>query len=148
MKDIPKMVRASIPALGRFEDTVQGERIPIMTKRYDMKHTPKDTDQFLVDIGHGHHYHIKECMATRQGDYRELSYGEIRAIRTYDGHKFEPDICVMIAQNKMFWSLYSTYKPLPIPIDPKKTAELIEDFMDNFPEVRKAAEQIRKESRK
>lgn len=116
-----------------------------MTKRYDMKHTPKDTDLFLVDIGHGHHYHVKGCVATNnsQGFYRELSYGEIRSIRTHDRQKFEPDICVMLAQNKMFWSLYSTYKPLPIPIDPKTAAELIEDFMDNFPEVRKYAEQIR-----
>ena len=57
----------------------------------------KDTEQFLVDLGHGHHYHVKGCIATvtPQGEYRELSYGEIRAIRAHDGTPFEPDICVL-----------------------------------------------------
>ena len=57
---------------------------------------PKDTDQFLVDIRHGHHYHVRGCLATTRylDEYRKLSYGEIRAIRTYDGEVFEPDVCV------------------------------------------------------
>ena len=65
--------------------------------------TPKDTDRFLVDVNYGHHYHRAGCLATVKppgiipldAGYRELSYGEIKAIRTHDGHVFEPDICVL-----------------------------------------------------
>ena len=64
--------------------------------------TPKDTDQFMVDIRYGHHYHYPGCLATVKppgvipddAGYRELSYGEIRALKTHDGGKFEPHDCV------------------------------------------------------
>ena len=63
---------------------------------------PKDTDQFMVDIRYGHHYHYPGCLATvkppgvipADAGYRELSYGEIRALKTHDGGKFEPHACV------------------------------------------------------
>ena len=69
--------------------------------------TPKDTDRFLVDINHGYHYHRAGCLVTVKPmgpippdvGYRELSYGEIKAIRTYDGHVFEPDVCVLPASD-------------------------------------------------
>jgi len=58
--------------------------------------TPKDTDQFLVDLEYGHHYHVRGCIVTNRfpNKYRELSYGEIRALQTSNGELFEPDICI------------------------------------------------------
>jgi hypothetical protein len=76
-----------------------------------MRKQPKDTDLFLVDIEHGHHYHNKGCVAANntRGDYKELSYREIKALRTHDGQDFEPDICVKVAQNvPRYWGLYNS----------------------------------------
>lgn len=46
-----------------------------------------------------------------------------------------------------FWSLYDTKTTfaLSLILTPERVNELIKEFMDNFPEVRKATEQIRKE---
>ncbi len=59
---------------------------------------PKDTDQFLVDIQHGTHYHVAGCPATTYppADYTELSYGEIRAIQTHRDGSFEIHACVRL----------------------------------------------------
>jgi hypothetical protein len=75
----------------------------------------KNTDRFLVDIGHGYHFHNKGCVAAvnPSGAYTELSYGEIKKLRNYNGVPFEPDICVKVWQNApQYWGQYSDRNPM------------------------------------
>lgn len=58
-----------------------------------------DSDQFLVDINHGGHYHVRVCRAVGGHNahrYAEMTYAEIKKLRVKSGLEgaFAPDYCV------------------------------------------------------
>ena len=134
----------------------------LTSKDGNLPREPKDTDLFMVDIRYGHHYHIPGCLATTKptgivpvgGGYRELSYGEIRAIRTHDGSLFEPDICVKIWQNApRYWNKNARMLNWATTVSPeslvdaglsqKEASELVKQFQRNFPQVAEWAAKVK-----
>ncbi len=64
---------------------------------------PLDSDKFLVDTRYGNHYHTPDCeiismVVSPLANYVELSYSEIKNLKTNSGNRFAPHGCITTAQ--------------------------------------------------